>query len=515
MKGLRTRLLFLISVPLAFIAIISAAMYLQIIDLDGNLKGLLSNTVPSVTVSMEFNNKFQKFENNYYKAISSNPGEDSFHEALNNMDKELINLKFFFELYSSYSLEGKAKLLRDQLSDKWNSFFSLAQKIRELIDRRDFEAAKEIYKSDFTKVSEELSSITSAIELNNLDTIEAYKGDATKKALYTLVILFIFSILCCVIVSFLVSKKLIDQLRDVGIELSQNSEGIQDSSKKLGETSKELLDSSKNTNLRVDEISSALEEIKGQLKSCDDSGKRSLEAASENVEAVKVGQETFLEINHSVERINQKTASFNEMISENTRELSQIKEMIQSISEKTSLIDDIVFQTKLLAFNASVEASRAGEHGKGFAVVAEEVGNLAENSGKTSKEINEIVNKSFSVVESVMEKTSTNFNELNNALITEIDKSIKSSQRGQQSLEAIANKSHVVSSIIQQISDALSEQKLAVDLVTGAVSDLSSISGRNSEVGSRIDSLAQKDLEFANGLQRSVDFLSKVVGVRH
>jgi len=42
-------------------------------------------------------------------------------------------------------------------------------------------------------------------------------------------------------------------------------------------------------------------------------------------------------------------------------------------------MNDIVFQTKLLSFNASVEAARAGIHGKGFAVVADEVGNLATN----------------------------------------------------------------------------------------------------------------------------------------
>ncbi|MBC7465119.1 MAG: hypothetical protein H7256_03945 [Bdellovibrio sp.] len=50
---------------------------------------------------------------------------------------------------------------------------------------------------------------------------------------------------------------------------------------------------------------------------------------------------------------------------------------MEEIGNKTKVINDIVFQTKLLSFNASVEAARAGEHGKGFAVVAEEVGKLA------------------------------------------------------------------------------------------------------------------------------------------
>ncbi len=57
--------------------------------------------------------------------------------------------------------------------------------------------------------------------------------------------------------------------------------------------------------------------------------------------------------------------------------------------------------SKLLSFNASVEAARAGDHGKGFAVVTEEVGNLAQMSGQASTEIYEILESSISSVEKV------------------------------------------------------------------------------------------------------------------
>ena len=54
----------------------------------------------------------------------------------------------------------------------------------------------------------------------------------------------------------------------------------------------------------------------------------------------------------------------------NIRSLPKVLEIIKTIEDKTKVINDIVFQTKLLSFNASVEAARAGEAGKGFAVVA-------------------------------------------------------------------------------------------------------------------------------------------------
>lgn len=76
------------------------------------------------------------------------------------------------------------------------------------------------------------------------------------------------------------------------------------------------------------------------------------------------------------------------------RELKKVVNSVTEVLNKTNLINDIVFQTKLLSFNASVEAARAGAHGKGFAVVAEEVGNLASSSGKAASEISELAGES-------------------------------------------------------------------------------------------------------------------------
>jgi methyl-accepting chemotaxis protein len=84
-------------------------------------------------------------------------------------------------------------------------------------------------------------------------------------------------------------------------------------------------------------------------------------------------------------------------------ELRGIVKTFDEIEEKTQVINQIVFKTQLLSFNASIEATRAGAHGRGFTVVAQEVGKLAELSGAAAKEINSLLKSSSSRVRSTVE----------------------------------------------------------------------------------------------------------------
>ncbi|MGE4131924.1 MAG: methyl-accepting chemotaxis protein [Bdellovibrionales bacterium] len=78
-------------------------------------------------------------------------------------------------------------------------------------------------------------------------------------------------------------------------------------------------------------------------------------------------------------------------IEQTNTQLQNFEEIIRAIREKTQIINDIVFKTQLLSFNASIEAARAGQYGRGFAVVAEEVGKLALMSGAASREIEQLL----------------------------------------------------------------------------------------------------------------------------
>ncbi|OGB05271.1 MAG: hypothetical protein A3E25_14230 [Burkholderiales bacterium RIFCSPHIGHO2_12_FULL_69_20] len=90
----------------------------------------------------------------------------------------------------------------------------------------------------------------------------------------------------------------------------------------------------------------------------------------------------------------------------NRRQVQRLQERMTSlrgssreIGEIVSLIDNIAFRTNILALNASVEASKAGEAGRGFAVVAQEVRALATRSADSARRVGEIVSRSTLEIE--------------------------------------------------------------------------------------------------------------------
>lgn len=102
-------------------------------------------------------------------------------------------------------------------------------------------------------------------------------------------------------------------------------------------------------------------------------------------------------VQHMIEA-DQKMAGLTTAMNNITRSSAQIKKIIR-------VIEDIAFQTNILALNASVEAARAGDSGKGFAVVAERVRLLAGKSAEAAKDTADLINRSIQDVDTGMEAT--------------------------------------------------------------------------------------------------------------
>ncbi len=84
-----------------------------------------------------------------------------------------------------------------------------------------------------------------------------------------------------------------------------------------------------------------------------------------------------------------------EAIESQSEDVGRMVEIIEDIGKETKAIHAIVFETKMLSFNASIEAARAGDHGAGFSVVAQEINSLAEMSGTAAHAIHRLLDESL------------------------------------------------------------------------------------------------------------------------
>ena len=124
-------------------------------------------------------------------------------------------------------------------------------------------------------------------------------------------------------------------------------------------------------------MAASIEEVSGNAERSSDVARHSVEVAHKGGEAVR----------RTIDGMN----AIRETIQETSKRIKRLGESSQEIGNIVELINDIAEQTNILALNASIQASMAGEAGRGFAVVADEVQRLAERSTNATKQIEVLV----------------------------------------------------------------------------------------------------------------------------
>lgn len=159
-------------------------------------------------------------------------------------------------------------------------------------------------------------------------------------------------------------------------ESSKVTEQVATAIDEVAKGASEQAASTESGNRQIQGIIGGLEQITGEMNSSKELTQRAREVVEAGGRAVN---EQEAKMNES-KQLSGNAANAMTDLSDKSREIGQILEVIRGIAE----------QTNLLALNAAIEAARAGENGKGFAVVAEEIRKLAEQSGLSVKKIAEM-----------------------------------------------------------------------------------------------------------------------------
>ncbi|MEI0603455.1 methyl-accepting chemotaxis protein [Brachyspira alvinipulli] len=239
---------------------------------------------------------------------------------------------------------------------------------------------------------------------------------------------------------------------------------VKNSAEQVSIAANQVLAGNNDLSQRTEAQASSLEETAASMNEMASAIKESAESVYESASIVSDAKESLNKAGIIVE--------------ESVNKMNDVYEASSKIMDITKLIENIAFQTNILALNASVEAARAGEQGRGFAVVASEVRNLAQNTQESVKNITALIIDSN-------EKTN---------LAAE---SVKSSK---EMFIDISQKMDSASSMMDRINIASQEQQKGIEQVDLAIGNMDSSVQKNAALVEEATASSQSLLNEASEL---------------
>jgi twitching motility protein PilJ len=235
----------------------------------------------------------------------------------------------------------------------------------------------------------------------------------------------------------------IDQLRELVATINLTAEQVFGAVKDTQTTATQLAAASEHQALQIAAASNAIHDMSASIEQVSANASQSFSVAERSVAIANKGNQVVHNTINGMDNIR-------DQIQDTSKRIKRLGESSQEIGDIVSLIDDIADQTNILALNAAIQASMAGDAGRGFAVVADEVQRLAERSSSATKQIETLVraiqNDTNEAVIS-MEQTTT-----------EVVRGARLAQDAGVALEEIEGVSKVLAALIESITNAAQQQ---------------------------------------------------------
>ena len=281
----------------------------------------------------------------------------------------------------------------------------------------------------------------------------------------------------------------IDQLRSLVQTINNSAVQVASAAQETQSTAMHLAEASEHQAQEIAGASAAVNEMAVSIDQVSANAAESAAVAEKAVAIANKGAEVVQATIHGMDTIR-------EQIQETSKRIKRLGESSQEIGDIVSLINDIADQTNILALNAAIQASMAGEAGRGFAVVADEVQRLAERSAAATKQI-----------ETLVKTIQTDTNEAvisMEATTAEVVKGARLAQDAGVALEEIENVSKNLADLIQNISNAARQQAASAGHISNTMNVIQEITSQTS-AGTTATARSIGDLaEMAQEMRNSV-----------
>lgn len=281
----------------------------------------------------------------------------------------------------------------------------------------------------------------------------------------------------------------IDALRNLVTTINRTAVQVSHAAVQTQDITRQLTDSSQTQSREISNATSAITEMATSIQHVSKNANTSAEVAQKSVDIAHKGAQT---VSRTIDGMD----TIREQIQETSKRIKRLGESSQEIGNMVSLIDEIADQTNILALNAAIQASSAGEAGRGFAVVADEVQRLAERAGNATKQIEALVKTiQGDINEAVDSMEQSTANVVNGARLAE---------DAGEALAEIESVSANLSGLIQNISTAATKQSQASANAAATMNVIQEVTQQTSTSATRTANSVSELTVLSNGLKKSV-----------
>ena len=223
---------------------------------------------------------------------------------------------------------------------------------------KDNEAARDaLYNKEYAASRKGfLEGITKLVDSQKVDSDKwsTFAENEGERGIFTIIALATGSFLFAAIFGYIFSSSLAKNLNTIAEQLAVGGKEVSSASNQISESGSQLASSATEQASALQETVASIDEISAMVSKNADNAKRSQDTASVSHQAATKGKQSVEQMMTAIDDINKSNSDIMHQVNASNQEISGIVKIIAEIGNKTKVINDIVFQTKLLSFNASV-----------------------------------------------------------------------------------------------------------------------------------------------------------------